>query len=105
MNQYSQQKIRQYNKPRNIPLNLIEKDCLIYKELIFDEENNKEKYVSYSNKLSEGFVIENSIKEDEGKNSHKRNWKANDNNKKEASSNIGFKKYKIKSLTLILSIF
>jgi len=90
MNQFSNPYIRNLNKQQNFPTNLIDKECLFYKDLIFEEDDKKNKLSIINNKLSECFIIENVIKEDENKNTLKRAWVGNENNKKTSIYIIAF---------------
>ena len=101
MNQFSEQYIRKFNKQQNFPSAIVDQDCLIYKELIFDE-NLILKGASVKN-LSQSFIIENANKEDENKPFQNRGWKGNENNRKTLSK----KKIKIKinELNFLRTIF
>lgn len=80
MNQFSLQQIRKLNKQANFPSSIVDKECLIYKELLFDENPNL-KGIPNKN-LSECFLVETSNKEDESKATPNRGWKGNENNRK-----------------------
>lgn len=83
MNQFSQQDIRKLKKEHNFPSSIVEKDCLIYKELLFDENSNSKGALDKN--LSECFIVESANKEEENKATQSRGWKGNENNKKTLS--------------------
>jgi len=91
MNHFSQKYIRQLKKEHNFPSNIIEKDCHVYKELIF-EDNSYSKGGSDKN-LSECFIVESANKDEENKAFQSRGWKGNENNKKTLSKNLKIRIY------------
>ena len=96
MSKYSKEFILKQRKFETFPNKLVEKDCIYYKDLLFENEINTSKLNENDSKniikLSESFFIEKSNENKEEEKSFKRSWINNKTNQNDTKKKMGILK-------------